>query len=131
MVELHNNFTFEGSKTGRTACSHEPPVHEPIEITAWIHDWFRGGIYFHRAQNGHGGTGSVTTSGRACGCLEVRLARGREHSQEFGYQRGSFAGHGRTNCVPLVDKRGAVVSVLHPTFDKSFHAQAKTRDFVF
>src|SRR5262245_16997048 len=46
MVELHNNFTFEGSKStadGTYPTNHQ--LHETIEITRGFTDWFETGFY--------------------------------------------------------------------------------------
>ena len=56
MVELHSNFTFQGSKTfqdGLLPTNHQ--LHETIEITRGFTDWFETGFYiFTSAQNGQG-----------------------------------------------------------------------------
>src|SRR5437667_9492912 len=56
MVELHSNFSFEGSKTfqdGLLPTNHQ--LHETIEITRGFTDWFETGFYiFTSAQNGQG-----------------------------------------------------------------------------
>src|ERR1035438_7352686 len=46
MVELHSNFTVEGSKTtvdGMLPTNHAE--HETVEITQGITDWFETGFY--------------------------------------------------------------------------------------
>ena len=46
MVELHSNFTFQGSKTvvdGMYPTNHQ--LHETIEITHGFNDWFEVGFY--------------------------------------------------------------------------------------
>jgi hypothetical protein len=49
MVELHSNFTFEGSKStndGTLPTNHQ--LHETLEITHGFSDWFETGfLYFH------------------------------------------------------------------------------------
>ena len=56
MVELHSNFTFQGSKTfqdGLLPTNHQ--LHETIEITHGFNNWFETGFYiFTSAQNGQG-----------------------------------------------------------------------------
>src|SRR6476661_5926971 len=56
MVELHSNFTFEGSKTsqdGSLPTNHA--LHETIEITHGFTEWFETGFYiFTSANPGHG-----------------------------------------------------------------------------
>src|SRR5712692_10959418 len=56
MVELHSNFTFQGSKmmeNGLLPTNHQ--WHETIEITHGFTDWFEIGFYiFTSAKNGQG-----------------------------------------------------------------------------
>src|SRR6266478_3032282 len=56
MVELHNNFTFKGSKSttnGTLPTNHQ--WHETIEITHGFNDWFETGFYiFTSLQKGQG-----------------------------------------------------------------------------
>jgi hypothetical protein len=51
MVELHSNFTFQGSKTstdGVFPTNHE--LHETIEITHGFTDWIECGFYIFSAE---------------------------------------------------------------------------------
>jgi len=56
MVELHSNFTFQGSKTtddGTLPTNHQ--LHETIEISHGFIDWFEVGFYIFTAEkNGLG-----------------------------------------------------------------------------
>src|SRR4030081_1295829 len=56
MVELHSNFTIQGSKLsqdGLYPTNHQ--WHETIEITHGFNDWFETGFYiFTSAQSGFG-----------------------------------------------------------------------------
>src|SRR5260370_4453951 len=56
MIELHSNFTIDGSKTiqdGILPTNHA--VHETIEITHGFTDWFETGFYiFTYQRNGNG-----------------------------------------------------------------------------
>src|SRR5215470_7950131 len=56
MVELHSNFTFQGSKTienGMLPTNHQ--LHETIEITHGFSEWFECGFYiFTAAKSGSG-----------------------------------------------------------------------------
>src|SRR2546427_7151605 len=56
MLELHSNFTFQGSKTseaGMLPTNHQ--LHETIEITHGFTDWFETGFYiFTSAKSGQG-----------------------------------------------------------------------------
>src|SRR5260221_296946 len=55
MVELHSNFTFQGSKNvvnGMIPTNHA--LHETIEITHGWNDWFETGFYiFTSSRNGN------------------------------------------------------------------------------
>src|SRR5438067_4176751 len=62
MVELHSNFTVDGSKTvvnGVVPTNHA--LHETIEITQGINDWFETGFYiftsYNPVQGGYGWVG--------------------------------------------------------------------------
>src|SRR3981189_3892074 len=56
MVELHSNFTFQGSKStddGTLPTNHQ--LHETIEITHGFTEWFGTGFYiFTSAKNARG-----------------------------------------------------------------------------
>jgi hypothetical protein len=65
MIELHSNFTIEGSKEiidGVYPTNHAE--HETIEITHGFADWFETGFYIlTSARNGMGCNGWATISG--------------------------------------------------------------------
>src|SRR6266851_8948394 len=56
MIELHSNFTFQGSKStvdGTLPTNHQ--LHETIEITHGFKDWFETGFYiFTSAKSSQG-----------------------------------------------------------------------------
>lgn len=136
MVELHNNFTFEGSKTvqdGMFPTNHQ--WHETIEITHGFTDWFETGFYiFTAAQNGRGWDW-VGDHIRP----RVRVPKkwnwpvGVSISQEFGYQRSQFSPDTWTyELRPIVDKTlGRWYLSFNPSFDKSFHGPSQNLGFVF
>ena len=136
MVELHNNFTFEGSKTsqdGMFPTNHQ--WHETIEITHGFNDWFEVGFYiFTAAQNGLGWDW-VGDHIRP----RMRVPKkwnwpvGVSISQEFGYQRAQFSPDTWTyELRPIVDKQmGRWYLSFNPTFDKSFHGPSENQGFVF
>ena len=73
MFELHSNFTFEGSKTivdGMLPTNHT--LHETVEITHGINNWFEVGFYIFTAANDHYAWQWVGDSG------ELALAGGGE-----------------------------------------------------
>jgi hypothetical protein len=136
MVELHNNFTFEGSKIaqdGMRPTNHQ--WHETIEITHGFTDWFETGFYiFTAAQNGFGWD-YVGDHIRP----RVRVPKkwnwpvGVSVSQEFGYQRSQFSPDTWTyELRPIVDKTmGRWYLSFNPSFDKSFHGPSENQGFVF
>jgi len=136
MVELHSNFTFQGSKTeqdGMRPTNHQ--WHETLEITHGFTDWFETGFYFFTAlQNGFGWdyVGSHIRP-------RVRVPKkwnwplGVSISQEFGYQRSQFSPDTWTyELRPIVDKQlGRWYLSFNPTFDRSFHGPSENQGFVF
>ncbi|HKE06674.1 MAG TPA: hypothetical protein VKB48_02535 [Candidatus Acidoferrum sp.] len=136
MVELHSNFTFEGSKIaqdGMRPTNHQ--WHETIEITHGFTDWFETGFYiFTAAQNGFGWD-YVGDHIRP----RVRVPKkwnwpvGVSVSQEFGYQRSQFSPDTWTyELRPIVDKTmGRWYLSFNPSFDKSFHGPGENQGFVF
>jgi len=136
MVELHSNFTFQGSKTitdGTYPTNHQ--LHETIEITHGFTDWFETGFYiFTSSQNGYG----IDWVGDH---IRPRLAVpkrwnwpvGVSVSQEIGYQRSQFSADTWTyELRPIIDKQlGPWYFSFNPTFDKSLHGQSASQGFVF
>src|SRR5438876_5744516 len=109
MVELHSNFSFEGSKTfqdGLLPTNHQ--LHETIEITRGFTDWFETGFYiFTSAQNGQGWDW-VGDHIRP----RVRIPKkwnwpvGLSLSNEIGYQRRKFSTDTWTwEMRPIIDKQ--------------------------
>jgi hypothetical protein len=136
MLELHSNYTFEGSKSksdGLNPTNHQ--LHETIEITHGFTDWFETGFYiFTSAQNGDGWdyVGSHIRP-------RVRVPKswkwpvGVSLSQEFGYQRRKFSTDTWTyELRPIVDKQlGRWYFAFNPAFDKSFHGPGENQGFTF
>jgi hypothetical protein len=136
MVELHSNFTFQGSKTaenGLLPTNHQ--LHETIEITQGFTDWFETGFYiFTSAQNGQGWhwVGDHIRP-------RVRIPKkwnwpvGLSLSNEIGYQRRKFSTDTWTwELRPIIDKQiGRWYWSFNPTFDKSFHGDSVHQGFVF
>jgi hypothetical protein len=136
MVELHSNFTFQGTKTmenGLAPTNHQ--LHETIEITHGFTDWFETGFYiFTSAQNGDGWDW-VGDHIRP----RVRIPRkwnwpvGLSLSNEIGYQRRKFSADTWTwEMRPIIDKQaGRWYFSFNPTFDKSLHGENVNQGFVF
>jgi len=136
MLELHSNFTFQGSKTtqdGLLPTNHQ--WHETIEITHGFTNWFETGFYiFTSAQNGQGWDW-VGDHIRP----RVRIPKkwnwpvGLSLSNEVGYQRRKFSTDTWTwEMRPIVDKQmGPWYWSWNPTFDKSLHGDSVRQGFVF
>jgi len=136
MVELHSNFTFEGSKTttdGTYPTNHQ--LHETIEITHGFTDWFETGFYiFTSSQNGYG----IDWVGdhirpRFSIPKKWHWPVGLSLSQEIGYQRRVYSVDTWTyELRPIVDKQlGRWYFAFNPALDKSLHGQSASQGFVF
>jgi hypothetical protein len=110
MIELHSNFTIEGSKgivDGVYGTEHQ--LHETVEITEGITDWFETGFYiFTSANPNQGGWQWVGDHIRP----RVRVPEqwhwpvGVSLSLEFGYQRYAFSPDTWTLEIrPIIDKQ--------------------------
>jgi hypothetical protein len=136
MVELHSNFTIDGTKTvenGVYPSNHA--LHETIEITHGFTDYFEVGFYiFTYERNGYG-IDWVGDHIRP----RVRIPPkwswpvGLSLSNEIGYQRRQFSVDTWTwEMRPIIDKQlGRWYLSFNPTFDKSFHGQSTKDGFVF
>ncbi|QKJ33101.1 hypothetical protein HQ865_07395 [Mucilaginibacter mali] len=136
MVELHSNFTFDGSKTtvnGVLPTNHV--FHETIEIT---HGWtscFETGFYIFNSVGNDGRTAYVGSH------LRPRVAApeswhwpvGVSLSTEFGFQKAAFAGSTfDLEIRPIVDKKWNKLYVsFNPTLGKSFAGEDSDIGFVF
>jgi hypothetical protein len=136
MVELHSNFTFQGTKTttdGTYPTNHQ--LHETIEITHGFSDWFETGFYiFTAAQNGLGWdwVGDHIRP-RFSIPKKWNWPVGLSLSQEIGYQRRQFSVDTWTyELRPIIDKRqGRWYFAFNPAFDKSLHGLNVNQGFVF
>ena len=137
MVELHSNFTAEGSKTGAgtVCCLPITPnmrrSKSPRASTAGLRLASISSPAFSRMT---GGSGWATTSGRAFGSLESwHWPVGVSLSNEIGYQRAAFSPDTWTwEIRPIVDKKiGAWYLSFNPTLDRSFHGPSVNQGVVF
>jgi hypothetical protein len=136
MIELHSNFTIDGSKkvqNGVLPTNHA--AHETIEITHGFTDWFEVGFYiFTSARNGQG----VQWVGDHIR-PRVRIPKkwnwpvGLSLSNEIGYQRRTFSTDTWTwEMRPIADKRiGRWYLSFNPTLDRSFHGEGVHQGVVF
>ena len=136
MVELHSNFTFQGSKTstdGVLPTNHQ--LHETIEITHGFTDWFEVGFYIFTAEKSGRGIDWVGDHIRP----RVRIPPkwkwpvGLSLSNEVGYQRRQYSVDTWTwEMRPIIDKEtGRWYFSFNPTFDKSIHGLSEDQGFVF
>ena len=136
MVELHSNFTIDGSKTvqnGVLPTNHAE--HETIEITHGVTDWFEVGFYiFTYERNGYG----VDWVGdhirpRVRIPPKWKWPVGLSLSNEIGYQQAQFSPDTWTwEMRPIIDKQiGPWYFSFNPTFDKSFHGPSVHDGFIF
>ena len=136
MVELHSNFTFQGSKTSQDGTwppNHQ--LHETIEITHGFTDWFETGFYiFTSSQNGLGldWVGDHIRP-RFSVPKKWHWPVGVSISQEIGYQRRQYSVDTWTyELRPIIDKQiGRWYLDFNPTFDKSLHGATASQGFIF
>jgi hypothetical protein len=136
MVELHSNFTFQGSKTsvdGLLPTNHQ--VHETIEITHGFSDWFETGFYIFTSSKNGQGVQWVGDHIRP----RFRIPKkwnwpvGVSLSNEIGYQRRQFSMDTWTwEIRPVVDKQiGRWYVVFNPAFGRSFHGPGVNQGVTF
>ena len=129
MVELHSNFTIDGSKTivdGVYPTNHAE--HETVEITHGFNDWFECGFYIFTS----------ITEGQSWQWvgdhIRPRVAVpkkwhwpvGVSLSNEIGYQMRQYSVDTWTwEIRPIVDQKvGRWYWSLNPTLDRSFHGES-------
>jgi len=136
MVELHSNFTAEGSKTvqdGMLPTNHAE--HETVEITQGINSWFETGFYIFTSIQPDSGWQWVGDHIRP----RFRIPEswhwpvGVSLSNEIGYQRAAFSPDTWTwEIRPIVDKKiGGWYLSFNPTLDRSFHGPSVNQGVVF
>ena len=136
MVELHSNFTFQGSKQtvdGVRPTNHA--LHETIEITHGWNSWFETGLYIFTSATPHDGWQWVGDHIRP----RVRAPEkwhwpvGVSLSAEFGYQRVAYSADTWTlELRPIIDKQiGRWYLSFNPAIDRSFHGVSEHRGFSF
>jgi len=136
MLELHSNFTFDGSKSvqdGLLPTNHA--LHETIEITHGFTDWFETGFYIFTSSRNGQGVQWVGDHIRP----RVRIPKkwhwpvGLSLSNEVGYQRRQFSTDTWTwELRPIVDKQhGRWYFAFNPAFDKSLHGLNVNQGWTF
>ena len=142
MVELHSNFTIEGTKAapgsnttvdGTYPTEHQ--LHETVEITHGVSDWFEVGWYIFTSADSRVGWQWVGDHIRP----RVRIPEswkwpvGVSLSTEVGYQRAVYSPDTWTIEIrPIVDKTlGKLYLCFNPTIDRSFHGPSVAEGVVF
>lgn len=137
MVELHSNFTINGSKVtsadGMLPTNHAE--HETIEITHGWTPWFETGFYFFNSIGSAGRTAYVGSHirPRVAAPANWNWPMGVSLSTEFGFQKAQFSPNTCTLEIrPIIDKTWNKWYVsLNPTVDKSFAGPDQNRGFIF
>lgn len=137
MIELHSNYTIDGSKgIVDGVYGTQDQLHETVEITEGITNWFETGFYiFTSANPNQGGWQWVGDHIRP----RVRIPEswhwpvGVSLSLEFGYQRYAFSPDTWTLEIrPIIDKQiGRYYLAFNPTLDRSFHGPSVSQGLVF
>lgn len=136
MVEIHSNFTVNGSKTvidGVQPSNHAE--HETLEITHGFTGFFEVGFYVFSSIQPSGGWQWVGDHIRPRFAVPERWKWpvGVSISQEFGYQQRSFSTDTWTyELRPIIDKKlGPWYLAFNPAFEKSFHGESVHKGFEF
>ena len=136
MVEVHSNFTVNGSKKtddGTLPTNHA--FHETLEITHGFNDWFEVGFYvFTSARNGNGWhwVGSHIRP-RVRAPEKWKLPVGLSLSTEFGYQRKKYsADTWSLELRPIIDKQiGKWYMAFNPTLERALKGPGTKKGFEF
>ena len=136
MVELHSNFTLQGTKEtidGALPTNHA--VHETLEVTRGFSEWFETGFYQFTSIQPDGSWLWVGTHIRPRISVpeKYHLPVGLSLSNEIGYQRPNFSPDTWTwEIRPIIDKKmGRFYWSFNPTLDKSFHGPGRSRGYEF
>jgi len=136
MVELHSNYTFEGSKTKEgSVVPTNHALHETVEITHGWTPWFETGFYIFTSAGAGNGWEWVGDHIRP----RVRVPEkwhwpvGVSLSSEFGWVRPKYAGDTWTLEIrPIIDKKiGKTYLSFNPTVDRSFAGVSEKQGFEF
>jgi hypothetical protein len=136
MVELHSNYTFQGSKTtadGVIPTEHE--LHETVEITQGITSWFETGFYiFTAVPNGQGWQwvgDHIRPRVRAPESWHWPV--GVSLSTEFGYARPIFSTSvWSLEIRPIVDQqKGRLYWSFNPALEKAYTGPEAKRGWEF
>jgi len=125
MVELHSNYTANGSITIEDGVRPtQGAEHETIEITHGFNDWLEVGFYYFSTLNpgyGYNWVGDHIRP-RVAAPESWKLPVGLSLSTEFGYQKSDYSSDIYTLEIrPIIDKKiGRWYFSLNPVLDYSF-----------
>jgi len=136
MVEIHSNFTVEGSTTvidGMLPTNHQE--HETLELTQGINNWMEVGFYVFNSIQPNGGWQWVGDHirPRVSAPESWHWPVGVSLSMEFGYQRAAFSPDTWTfELRPIVDRKlGKWYLAFNPALDRSFHGPSVNQGVTF
>jgi len=142
MLELHSNFTAEGSCpepgsrfTAEGVYPTNHAEHETVEITQGVNSWSEVGFYiFTSARNGDGWQwvgDHIRPRVRAPDSWHWPV--GVSLSMEFGYQRASFSKDTWTmELRPIIDKQiERWYFAVNPALERSFHGPSVSQGIGF
>ena len=136
MLELHSNFTFDGSKeetNGVLPTNHV--FHETVEITHGFNKWLEVGFYFFNAIGSEGRTGYVGSHIRPRISIpkSYNLPVGLSLSTEVGFQKSKFSEDTWSIEIrPIVDKQWSKLYLsFNPTFEKALKGPGTDEGFIF
>lgn len=136
MVELHSNFTAEGSTDvhdGMLPTQHA--IHETLEVTHGFNSWFETGFYvFTSLRNGNGWDwvgDHIRPRFRVPESWHWPV--GVSVSQEIGYQRRKYSPDTWTyELRPIIDKQmGRWYLAFNPALERSLHGENIHAGFEF
>ena len=136
MVEIHSNFTINGSKTvqdGMLPTNHS--MHETLELTQGINDWAEVGFYVFSSIQPDGGWQWVGDHirPRVRAPESWKLPVGLSLSAEIGYQQRSFSVDTWTlELRPIIDKQWERWYVsINPVLDRAITGDSVKNGFEF
>ncbi len=136
MLELHSNYTLEGSKTvidGQLPTNNV--FHETIEITHGWTPWFETGFYFFNTIGNDGRSAYVGSHirPRVAAPESWKWPVGVSLSAEFGFQKAAYSANTATLEIrPIIDKKwGKWYVSFNPTLDQSFAGPDANRGLIF
>lgn len=135
MVELHSNFTAEGTRTSvQGVLPTQHAWHETVEVTRGLTEWFETGVYLFTSSRSQGWdfVGSHIRP-RVRVPEEWKWPVGVSLSAEFGFERRSYSQDTWTlELRPIVDKKsGRLYWSLNPTLDLALAGLNASRGLEF